>query len=109
MASIGKICGDYKVRDHPSLLDIALILNRDDLTMLLAKAGSSLSVKTLLENLQITTEFESSMSKKWATAVKQNIWNIELYPLTSFFSVPSNLRCYSRNSHTATEVNIIRL
>ncbi|GLB36971.1 putative vps53-like, N-terminal [Lyophyllum shimeji] len=42
-------------------------ITRDDLTMLLAKAGTSLTVKGLLENLQITTEFEASMSKKWAT------------------------------------------
>lgn len=46
-----------------------LTLYRDDMTMLLAKAGSALSVKALLENLQITTEFESTMAKKWATAV----------------------------------------
>ncbi|KAG5651871.1 hypothetical protein H0H81_007118 [Sphagnurus paluster] len=44
--------------------------HRDDLTMLLAKAGASLTVKALLDNLQITSEFEASMSKKWATAFK---------------------------------------
>ncbi|KAG6861932.1 hypothetical protein C0995_009882 [Termitomyces sp. Mi166 len=43
-------------------------ITRDDLTMLLAKAGPSLTVKVLLENLQITTEFENSMVKKWATS-----------------------------------------
>ncbi|KAG5717946.1 Vacuolar protein sorting-associated protein 53 like protein [Termitomyces sp. T112] len=43
-------------------------ITRDDLTMLLAKAGSSLTVKGLLENLQITIEFENSMVKKWATS-----------------------------------------
>ncbi|KAF5385912.1 hypothetical protein D9615_002629 [Tricholomella constricta] len=42
-------------------------ITRDDLTMLLAKAGASLTVKALLDNLQITTEFEAAMSKKWAT------------------------------------------
>ncbi|KAG6877048.1 hypothetical protein C0993_010734 [Termitomyces sp. T159_Od127] len=45
-------------------------ITRDDLTMLLAKAGSSLTVKALLENLQITTEFENSMVKKWATSLQ---------------------------------------
>ncbi|KAG6919330.1 hypothetical protein DXG01_006876 [Tephrocybe rancida] len=44
-------------------------ITRDDLAMLLAKAGSSLTLKALLENLQITTEFENSMAKKWATGV----------------------------------------
>jgi hypothetical protein len=36
---------------------------------LLVKAGASLSVKALLDNLQITSEFESTMAKKWATPV----------------------------------------
>ncbi|KAG6819237.1 hypothetical protein H0H93_013895 [Arthromyces matolae] len=44
-------------------------ITRDDLSMLLVKAGTSLTVKVLLENLQITTEFENSMAKKWATSV----------------------------------------
>ena len=42
---------------------------RDDLTTLLTKAGSGLTVKALLDNLQVTTEFEASMAKKWATPV----------------------------------------
>ncbi|KAF9467425.1 Vps53-like protein [Collybia nuda] len=42
-------------------------ITRDDMAALLAKAGPSLSVKTLLDNLQITSEFESTMAKKWAT------------------------------------------
>ncbi|KAG6827236.1 hypothetical protein H0H92_012692 [Tricholoma furcatifolium] len=45
-------------------------ITRDDLTMLLAKAGPSLTIKALLENLQITTEFENSMAKKWATSLQ---------------------------------------
>ncbi|KAF8070050.1 Vps53-like protein [Lyophyllum atratum] len=45
-------------------------ITRDDVTMLLAKAGPSLTVKALLENLQITTEFEVAMSKKWATNIQ---------------------------------------
>lgn len=36
------------------------------------KAGPSLTVKSLLDNLQITTEFETSMVKKWATSVSYN-------------------------------------
>ncbi|KAF9010737.1 Vps53-like protein [Cyathus striatus] len=42
-------------------------ITRDDMTVLLAKAAPNLSVKSLLEHLQITAEFEASMSKKWAT------------------------------------------
>lgn len=43
---------------------------RDDVTTLLTKAGSNLTVKALLDNLAVTTEFEQSMSKKWATSVR---------------------------------------
>ena len=43
--------------------------SRDDLTTLLTKAGSGLTVKALLDNLQETLEFEASMAKKWATPV----------------------------------------
>jgi vacuolar protein sorting-associated protein 53 len=42
---------------------------RDDLTTLLTKAGSGLTVKALLDNLQETLEFEASMAKKWAMPV----------------------------------------
>ncbi|KAH7923145.1 hypothetical protein BV22DRAFT_1196908 [Leucogyrophana mollusca] len=42
-------------------------ITRDDLSSLLSKAGPSLTVKVLLETLQQTIEFESAMSKKWAT------------------------------------------
>ncbi len=45
-------------------------LRRDDVTTLLTKAGSNLTVKSLLDNLAITIEFEQSMSKKWATPVR---------------------------------------
>ncbi|KAF8638746.1 hypothetical protein AX17_001987 [Amanita inopinata Kibby_2008] len=45
-------------------------ITREDLTALLSKAGSTLSVKSLLDNLQLTVEFEASMSKKWATPFK---------------------------------------
>ncbi|KAG6845073.1 hypothetical protein H0H87_000977 [Tephrocybe sp. NHM501043] len=51
-------------------IPILRMFRRDDLTMLLAKAGPSLTVKTLLENLQTTTEFENSMVKKWATSLQ---------------------------------------
>ncbi|KAJ6625846.1 Vps53-like protein [Mycena sp. CBHHK59/15] len=46
-------------------------ITRDDLTTLLTKTGSSLSVKALLDNLQITVDFESSMTKKWATPFQE--------------------------------------
>ncbi|KAJ3772997.1 Vps53-like protein [Lentinula raphanica] len=42
-------------------------ITRDDITTLLSTA-KSLTVITLLDNLQIVAEFESSMSKKWATS-----------------------------------------
>ncbi|KAF9227157.1 hypothetical protein BS17DRAFT_449775 [Gyrodon lividus] len=42
-------------------------ITRDDLSMLLSKAGQSLTVQVLLETLQQTIEFELSMVKKWAT------------------------------------------
>ncbi|KAF8800212.1 hypothetical protein BYT27DRAFT_7200395 [Phlegmacium glaucopus] len=45
-------------------------ITRDDVTTLLTKAGSGLTVKALLDNLQVTTEFETSMAKKWATPFK---------------------------------------
>ncbi|PFH49037.1 hypothetical protein AMATHDRAFT_64066 [Amanita thiersii Skay4041] len=45
-------------------------ITREDFAALLSKAGSSLSVKSLLDNLQLVVEFESAMSKKWATSFK---------------------------------------
>ncbi|KAK0462599.1 Vps53-like protein [Desarmillaria tabescens] len=42
-------------------------ITREDFSTLLSKAGKSLNVKTLLDNLQLTADFEASMSKKWAT------------------------------------------
>jgi hypothetical protein len=45
---------------------------RDDLAALLSKTAASLTVKTLLDNLQLTAEFESSMVKKWATPVRDS-------------------------------------
>ncbi|KAJ7594544.1 Vps53-like protein [Mycena floridula] len=45
-------------------------ITREDMATLLSKAGSSLTVKSLLDNLQITTEFETSMSRKWATSLQ---------------------------------------
>ncbi|KAJ3999292.1 Vps53-like protein [Lentinula boryana] len=41
-------------------------ITRDDITTLLSTA-KPLTVKMLLDNLQIVAEFETSMSKKWAT------------------------------------------
>ena len=37
---------------------------------LLSKTGQPVPVKSLLDNLQLTVEFESSMAKKWATPVR---------------------------------------
>ncbi|KAK0225464.1 Vps53-like protein [Armillaria fumosa] len=41
-------------------------ITREDFSALLSKAGKTLNVKTLLDNLQLTADFEASMSKKWA-------------------------------------------
>ncbi|KAJ6498983.1 Vps53-like protein [Mycena sanguinolenta] len=46
-------------------------ITRDDLAALLSKTGASLTVKTLLDTLQLTAEFESSMVKKWATPFQE--------------------------------------
>lgn len=43
---------------------------RDDLSVLLSKSEPALTVKVLLDNLALTTEFESSFVKKWATQVR---------------------------------------
>lgn len=42
---------------------------RDDMTALLSKAGSNLTVKQLLDTLQEVLDFESSIAKKYATPV----------------------------------------
>ena len=41
------------------------------MTALLSKAGSSLTVKQLLDTLQEVLDFESSLAKKYATPVSQ--------------------------------------
>ncbi|KAJ4483824.1 Vps53-like protein [Lentinula aciculospora] len=56
---------EWKVGWH--LLAKFTEITRDDITTLLSTAGKALTVKTLLDNLQIVAEFESSMAKKWAT------------------------------------------
>ncbi|KAI0339913.1 hypothetical protein BDW22DRAFT_1414917 [Trametopsis cervina] len=42
-------------------------ITRDDLTVLLSKAGSNLTVKQLLDTLQEVLDFEASVVKKYAT------------------------------------------
>ncbi|EMD37699.1 hypothetical protein CERSUDRAFT_136451 [Gelatoporia subvermispora B] len=44
-------------------------ITRDDMTALLSKAGSKLTVKQLLDTLQETREFEASMARKHATPI----------------------------------------
>ncbi|KAJ7085845.1 Vps53-like protein [Mycena crocata] len=46
-------------------------ITRDDFAALLSKTGPSLTVKTLLDNLQLTAEFEASMVKRWATPFQE--------------------------------------
>ncbi|KAJ7902181.1 Vps53-like protein [Mycena olivaceomarginata] len=60
---------DWKVGWH--LLAKFSEITRDDLAALLSKTGASLTVKALLDNLQLTAEFESSMVKKWATPFQE--------------------------------------
>lgn len=57
--------GDWKVGWH--LLAKFAEITRDHLTTLLTKIGPSLTVKSLLESIQITLEFEAAMSKKFVT------------------------------------------
>ncbi|TCD68264.1 Vacuolar protein sorting-associated protein 53 [Steccherinum ochraceum] len=45
-------------------------ITRDDITVLLSKAGSKLTVKQLLDTLQETLDFESSMARKYATPIE---------------------------------------
>ncbi|KAJ7217738.1 Vps53-like protein [Mycena pura] len=56
-------------------------ITRDDLAALLSK--TSLTVKTLLDNLQLTADFESSMAKKWATPFQDM-----LHATAAFHSAP---------------------
>ncbi|KAJ7747224.1 Vps53-like protein [Mycena metata] len=46
-------------------------ITRDDLAGLLSKSGAPLTVKALLDNLQITADFEASMARKWATPFRE--------------------------------------
>ncbi|KAI0633222.1 Vps53-like protein [Trametes polyzona] len=46
-------------------------ITRDDMTALLSKAGSKLTVKQLLDTLQETLEFESSITRKFGTSLHE--------------------------------------
>ncbi|TBU33936.1 Vps53-like protein [Dichomitus squalens] len=46
-------------------------ITRDDMTALLSKAGSKLTVKQLLDTLAETMEFEASVVKKFSTPVRE--------------------------------------
>ncbi|TFK21105.1 hypothetical protein FA15DRAFT_672889 [Coprinopsis marcescibilis] len=60
---------DWKVSWH--LLSKFAEITRDHVTTLLTKFGPSLTVKALLESIQITQEFEASMAKRWATSFQE--------------------------------------
>ncbi|KAK0505224.1 Vps53-like protein [Armillaria luteobubalina] len=65
-------------------------ITREDFSALLSKAGKSLNVKTLLDNLQLTADFEASMSKKWAMPLADllavgNLPTGSIKPITSAF------------------------
>ncbi|KAH7913280.1 Vps53-like protein [Hygrophoropsis aurantiaca] len=64
-------------------------ITRDDLSALLSKAGSSLTVKVLLETLQETIEFEGSISKKWATSLEGILKATTLPPASPIQSMSS--------------------
>ena len=53
--------------------ELGLMGCRDDISVLLSKAGSSLTVKVLLDTLQQTTEFEASIAKKYVTTVSASL------------------------------------
>ena len=60
--------GDWKVGWY--LTAKFVDITRDDMTVLLSKAGTSLTVKQLLDTLQEVLDFESSITKKYATPVR---------------------------------------
>lgn len=76
---------------------------------LLAKAGPSLSVKTLLDNLQITSEFESTMAKKWATPVGVFFCEFEFAVADRNFGpqVPDHFERYSWHSFSTIQIHLI--
>lgn len=55
-------CGTVRLPFSPKLA-------RDDMTALLSKAGSKLTVKQLLDTLQETMDFELSITRKFGTSV----------------------------------------
>ncbi|KAI0688173.1 Vps53-like protein [Cytidiella melzeri] len=57
--------GDWQVGWHLTAKFVEI--TRDDLTVLLSKAGSNLTIKQLLDTLQEILDFESSIVKKYAT------------------------------------------
>ncbi|RXW18060.1 hypothetical protein EST38_g7790 [Candolleomyces aberdarensis] len=61
-AEITRFVNRYPVATYSDVFDY-----RDHATTLLTKIGPALTVKTLLESIQITLEFEASMAKKWVT------------------------------------------
>lgn len=57
--------GDWQVGWHLTAKFVEI--TRDDMTTLLSKAGSNLTVKQLLDTLQEVLDFEASIVKKYAT------------------------------------------
>lgn len=76
---------------------------------LLAKAGPSLSVKTLLDNLQITSEFESTMAKKWATPVGVFFCEFEFAVTDKKFrpQVPDHFERYSWHPRSTIQIHLV--
>ncbi|KAL1748737.1 Vps53-like protein [Schizophyllum fasciatum] len=46
-------------------------ITRDDLAVVLSKAAPTLTAKSLLENLELTTTFEGGLARKWATPFQE--------------------------------------
>ena len=63
-AEITRFVTSYPVATYSDIVDC-----RDHVTTLLTKIGPALTVKALLESIQITLEFEASIAKKWVTPV----------------------------------------
>ncbi|KZP34522.1 hypothetical protein FIBSPDRAFT_924022 [Athelia psychrophila] len=64
-------------------------ITRDDLSVLLSKAGSSLTVKVLLDTLQQASEFEASIAKKYATTIEDILKNTTPTPSRPAKSISS--------------------
>lgn len=73
------------------------ILNSEDLTVVLSKVGAGLTVQLLLDTLQQTIEFESSISRKYATPVSSSILCFMIYSSCPIAIRDSQIICASKS------------